>query len=133
MVDSDPPMTFPPSVAPLALILALSGAGSAQTAAPKQPPSFDHLSKLADTARQQNRLDDAIGYYRQALKVRKGWKDGWWYLGTLLSDPLGENTRNELLHGFVDDPAAATATLVFVGILFFTLRVEVRPRRDFGG
>jgi hypothetical protein len=43
---------------------------------------------------------------------------------------LGENTRNELLHGFVDDPAEATATLVFVGILFLTLRVEVRPRRD---
>jgi hypothetical protein len=34
------------------------------------------------------------------------------YLGTLLSDPLGENTRNELLHG---------------------LRVEVRPLRDPGG
>jgi hypothetical protein len=52
------------------------------------------------------------------------------YLGTLLSDPLGENTRNELLHGFVDDPGEATATLVFVGILFLTLRVEVRARRD---
>jgi hypothetical protein len=45
------------------------------------------------------------------------------YLATLLSDPLGENTRNELLHGFVDDPAEATATLVFVGILFLTLRL----------
>jgi hypothetical protein len=55
------------------------------------------------------------------------------YLGTLLSDPLGENTRNELLHGFVDDPAEATATLVFVGILFLTLRVKVTPPRDPGG
>src|SRR6266849_8362754 len=79
-------MMFLRSVASLALVLTLSVAGAAQTAAPKQPVSFDRLSRLADTARQQNRLDDAIGYYRQALKIRTFWKDGWWYLGTVLYD-----------------------------------------------
>jgi tetratricopeptide (TPR) repeat protein len=79
-------MTFLRSGASLALALALSVAGAAQAPPPKQPLSFDRLSKLADTARQQNRLDDAIGYYRQALKLRTSWKDGWWYLGTLLYD-----------------------------------------------
>jgi len=79
-------MMFLRSVASLALALPLSVAGAAQTPAPKQQPSFDHLSKLADTERQQNHLDNAIGYYRQALKVRTSWKDGWWYLGTILYD-----------------------------------------------
>jgi len=72
--------------AALALMLALSVTVAAQAPATKQPPSFDHLSKLADTERQQNHLDNAIGYYRQALKVRKAWKEGWYYLGTLLYD-----------------------------------------------
>ena len=79
-------MMFLRYVAALALILALSVAGAAQAPAPKQPSSFDRLSKLADTERQQNHLDNAIGYYRQALKVRTSWKDGWWYLGTILYD-----------------------------------------------
>ena len=79
-------MMFLRSVASLALILALRVPGAAQAQAPKQPSSFDRLSKLADTERQQNHLDNAIGYYRQALKVRTSWKDGWWYLGTILYD-----------------------------------------------
>jgi hypothetical protein len=67
------------------------------------------------------------------MLLAEGFNESWIrYLGTLLSDPLGENTRNEVLHGFVDDPAGPTATLVFVGILFLTLRVEVRPRSDSG-
>src|SRR5260370_41568910 len=77
-------MIFLRCVASLAVILGLSVAGAAQ--APKQPSSFDRLSKLADTERQQNHLDNAIGYYRQALKVRTSWKDGWWYLGTIPYD-----------------------------------------------
>jgi hypothetical protein len=60
------------------------------------------------------------------MLLSAGFDEGWArYLGTLLSDPLGENTRNELLHGFVDEPPEQTATLVFVGILFLALRVEV--------
>jgi len=40
-------MMFLRSVASLALVLTLSVAGAAQTAAPKQPVSFDRLSRLA--------------------------------------------------------------------------------------
>src|SRR5260370_8431347 len=79
-------MMFLRYVAAFGLMLALSVTVAAQAPATKQPPSFDRLSKLADTERQQNHLDNAIGYYRQALKVRTSWKDGWWYLGTLLYD-----------------------------------------------
>src|SRR5258708_38001993 len=79
-------MMFLRYVAVLGLMQALSVTVAAQAPAPKQPPSFDRLSKLADSERQQNHLDNAIGYYRQAVKVRTSWKDGWWYLGTLLYD-----------------------------------------------
>jgi hypothetical protein len=63
------------------------------------------------------------------MSVVAGLDESWVrYIGTLLSDPMGDNTRNELLHGFDDDPAAATATLVFVGVLFLALRVEVQSQ-----
>jgi hypothetical protein len=63
------------------------------------------------------------------MLLAAGFEESWIrYFGTLLSNPLGENERNELLHGFVDDPADTTATLVFVGILFLARRVEVKPR-----
>jgi hypothetical protein len=69
----------------LVLFTALAGATE-----PKKitPPSaqFDRLSKQATTAREQNNLEDAVKLYRQALKLKPEWKEGWWYLSTLLYD-----------------------------------------------
>jgi len=52
------------------------------------------------------------------------------YLGSLLSNPMGANARNELLHGFVDIPPESWAVLVFVGALFLAVHVEVTPKGD---
>ena len=82
-----------------------------------------YRTQRASTPGQYPGLGALIG-----MLLAAGFNESWArYLGTLLTDPLGQNTRNELLHGFVDDPNEATATLVFVGILFLTLRVEVTP------
>jgi tetratricopeptide (TPR) repeat protein len=112
-------MMYLRSVASLALILALSVAGAAQTAASKQPPSFDRLSKLADTARQENRLDDAIGYYRRALKVRTTWKDGWWYLGTLLYDRDHYAEARDAFQKLIALDARNGAALALLGLCEF--------------
>jgi len=48
--------------------------------------TFDHLSKEAAAARAQNRIQDAVGLYRQAVKMRPSWAEGWWFLGELLYD-----------------------------------------------
>lgn len=52
--------------------------GTARSAA------FETLAKRANQAREANRLDEAIELYRQALKLRPRWGEGWWYLATLL-------------------------------------------------
>jgi tetratricopeptide (TPR) repeat protein len=44
---------------------------------------FESLSKQADEARQQNRILDAIHFYKESVKLRPDWIEGWWYLGTL--------------------------------------------------
>ncbi|HUE00663.1 MAG TPA: tetratricopeptide repeat protein [Bryobacteraceae bacterium] len=52
----------------------------------RPPTAFDRVSKAAAEAREQNRIPDAIGLYRQAVKLRPSWPEGWWFLGELLYD-----------------------------------------------
>lgn len=74
----------------VAIFTAIAPALLLRATEPKRPASasaqFERLSKQADTAREQNKLDDAVKLYRQALKLKPAWKEGWWYLSTLLYD-----------------------------------------------
>jgi predicted Zn-dependent protease len=65
-----------------ALVLALLGAAPT----PRPQPSFRDLAARAAAAREADRVEDAIGLYRRAVKLRPSWDEGWWYLGTLLYD-----------------------------------------------
>ena len=53
----------------------------------KQPPqsslTFDQAVKLGDEAREARKLDEALGYYAQALKLQPKWTEGWWYAGAI--------------------------------------------------
>jgi cytochrome c-type biogenesis protein CcmH/NrfG len=71
------------SVLALAVVLAAIPA-FAQKAAEPANAKFDRLSKGATDARMQNRTEEAIGLYRQALDLRATWAEGWWFLGELL-------------------------------------------------
>ena len=68
----------------IAFLELLSAAGQKPPAAPFG--AFDRVSKQAAQAREQNRIQDAIGLYRQAVKLRPSWPEGWWFLGELLYD-----------------------------------------------
>jgi len=57
---------------------------SAATATSVPAPSFADVSRRADRARQGNHLEEAIRLYRQGVKLRPRWDEGWWYLATLL-------------------------------------------------
>jgi tetratricopeptide (TPR) repeat protein len=73
------------SVLALAAVLAAIPAG-AQKAPEAANPEFDRLSKAATGARLENRTEESIGLYRQALTLRPTWTEGWWFLGELLYD-----------------------------------------------
>jgi tetratricopeptide (TPR) repeat protein len=71
------------------LVIAISilvSIASAQTAPKSAAASFDTLARKADAAREQDRLDEATGLYRQALRLKPSWAEGWWSLGTILYD-----------------------------------------------
>ena len=48
--------------------------------------NFDTIATAAGAAREADRIDEAIALYRQALGLRPGWAEGWWFLGTLYYD-----------------------------------------------
>ena len=54
--------------------------------------------------------------------------ESWYrYLNGYLASPRGANVRNELLHGFVDEPSQTTAALTMVGALYLAIREPVPP------
>jgi predicted Zn-dependent protease len=67
--------------------------------------SFEQLSKSADKARIENRDDDAIPLYEQALHLQPMWKEGLWYLSTILYEKERFANSRDLLRRFVSqDP-----------------------------
>jgi tetratricopeptide (TPR) repeat protein len=56
-------------------------AGVAQNA-----PEFSALAKRADAARDAGKVDEAVGLYHKALRIKPDWRQGWWSLGSLLYD-----------------------------------------------
>jgi tetratricopeptide (TPR) repeat protein len=66
------------------LVVGLLISATAATSTPA--PSFAEVSRRAASAREANRLPEAIRLYRQGVKLRPRWDEGWWYLGTLLYD-----------------------------------------------
>src|SRR5262249_23573915 len=55
-------------------------------AQPRPSDTFNRLSRMAQKASAENRLDDASRLYKKALAIRPTWADGWWSLGTLEYD-----------------------------------------------
>jgi tetratricopeptide (TPR) repeat protein len=47
-------------------------------------PTFEKIEKNATEARDAKRLEDAVVLYREGLKLKPGWNEGSWYLGTSL-------------------------------------------------
>jgi tetratricopeptide (TPR) repeat protein len=61
-------------------------AAAGQRVPESAPAAFNRVSEAATKARTQNRIADAIGLYRQGVKLRPTWAEGWWFLGELLYD-----------------------------------------------
>ena len=77
------------ATAAVLLCLALRGAEAAPPAA--KPPaarssSFESLASAAAKAKEEGRLDEAVGLYRRALRAKPSWLEGRWALATLLYD-----------------------------------------------
>ena len=89
---------------------------------PQQQAAFNKLSQQADAAREGGRLDEAIQLYIQGLQLNPKWKDGWWYVGSILYDRDSYSDAREALRnllGLDDKNGSAWALL---GLCEFGLR-----------
>ena len=75
------------AAATLSLAALLGPVAAADQKAPEAASAaFERASQAAAEARIQNRIEDAIGLYRQAVQLHPSWTEGWWFLGELLYD-----------------------------------------------
>jgi tetratricopeptide (TPR) repeat protein len=101
-------------VAALSCVMSLNGAVT--------PPPFDQIAANARTAREQNKLDDALNYYRQALALKPDWKEGLWYASTILYDQERySDASNGLKRFLAHDPKSGVATAL-LGLCEFELK-----------
>lgn len=69
-----------------ALLLPALAAGSprlAQAAPPAPVVPFEEVARRAVAARDGGDATEAIRWYREGVRLRPSWDEGWWYLGAL--------------------------------------------------
>ncbi|HXY38517.1 MAG TPA: tetratricopeptide repeat protein, partial [Vicinamibacteria bacterium] len=110
-------------------------APAAQASAPKAPRSaapaapskastaaFDELSAQARKAHEEQRLDEAVELYQKALKLKPGWSEGRFGLGTVLYDlDRYEEARNAFKRVVAEQPKSG-ATWALLGVCEYRLK-----------
>jgi len=91
-------------------------------AASRDTSKFAGLSEAAGKAREENRDDDAIRLYREALKLEPAWKQGLWFLGILLYDKEQYPEVRDLMRRFVAEEPEAGAGWALLGMSEFQTR-----------
>jgi len=84
--------------------------------------TFTELSEAAGKAREENRNDDAIRLYRQALSVQPDWKQGLWFLGILLFEKEQYPEVRDLMRRFVAVEPEAGPGWALLGLSEFQTR-----------
>jgi tetratricopeptide (TPR) repeat protein len=84
--------------------------------------SFEQLSAAAGKAKDENRDEDAIQLYKQALSLRPDWKEGLWYLGVLVFGREQYPETRDLMRRLVAQEPNAGPAWALLGISEFQCR-----------
>ena len=85
-------------------------------------PSFDQLVKAAETARDENRVDEAIQLFRRALSKQPESEKALWFLGTLHYEKEQYPEARDVLRQFVTIRPDAGPAWALLGLSEFQLR-----------
>jgi tetratricopeptide (TPR) repeat protein len=88
--------------------------------------SFEQMSQAAERARGENRDDEAIGLYKQALALQPAWKEGLWFLSTLLYERERYPEARNFLRRFVSQEPRAGPAWALLGMSEFQTREYTR-------
>ena len=95
---------------------------AAQTAAARAKQSYDQLLQAAETARNDNRSDDAIVLFRRAIAEQPDSEEALWYLGTLYYEKQQYAEARDVLRQFMTVRNDAGPGWALLGICEFELR-----------
>jgi tetratricopeptide (TPR) repeat protein len=85
-------------------------------------PTFEEIEKRATEAREAKQFDEAAALYREGLKLRPGWNQGSWYLGTsLFGLKRYSEARDALRHVAISQPGNGPAWAM-AGVCEFELK-----------
>ena len=102
--------------------LSASARQSRTPAGREKPQSFEQIAQAAELARNENRDDEAIRLYAQALKLRPDWQEGLWYQGTLLYQKEEYGQACDVLRRFVAIAPQQSPGWVVLGMSEFQTR-----------
>lgn len=84
--------------------------------------SFEELARHAAEAREHERLEEAARLYRQALRLKPGWAEGWWFLGTLAYDQDRYPECSDAFRRLVDLKPQGAPAHALLGLCEFNLK-----------
>ena len=101
------------------LLLLLLFAETQKSPSPAASQRFMQVSREAAQAREHERLDEAVQRYREAVRLRPDWKEGWWYLGTIFYDQDRYDEARVALRRFTVLDPKVSAAWAFLGLCEF--------------
>ena len=107
------PCIFLPMVAVVPFLALLLTANPAAAQASK---TFAQVAREADAARSSDQGQRAIDLYREGLKLRPAWSEGWWGLGTLLYDQDRFPEAEAAFQRFVATTSKPAPAYAFLGL-----------------
>jgi len=87
-----------------------------------QAPSFGQLAAQAAEARKAGRESDALRLYREALRLKPSWTDGWWNLGSIYYEREDFAAARDAFRKLVALDQKAVAGLALLGISEYKVR-----------
>lgn len=102
----------------LAMLLLTGG----QKPAPAHSDRFLQISRQAAQAREQGQWDPAERLYREGVRLRPDWKEGWWSLGTILYDQDRYEEARAALRRFTVLEAKVAPGWAFLGLCEYETR-----------
>ncbi|GAC1645833.1 MAG: hypothetical protein NVS9B15_03560 [Acidobacteriaceae bacterium] len=88
------------------------------------PATFQQYVAWAQAAEQQDRTQEAVRFYGQALQMRPEWSEGWWKLGTLLYDGNDYVDAAEAFARLVELDDGNGAAHLFLGLCQYELKQD---------
>ena len=110
-------------------LLALLLTASSATAQPAR--NFEQIAQRADAARAADKVQEAIDLYTEGVRLRPGWSDGWWSLGSLYYDQDRFPEAATAFRRFVTISRKPGPAYAFLGLCEYEKAEYDRALKDF--